>query len=688
MKTSIHALKKLIAGIAFLGSVLSHLHAAPLGTAFTYQGRLADGATPANGLYDTRFTLFDAASGGAQVGTPSRVTVNATPVSNGVFTVSLNFGDAFAGQARWLAIEVKTNLAVDYHPLTPRTELTPAPHALYALRAGSADAVAPGAITSASLAPASVSGPAIADGSIGAADLSPGLLDGTFWKLGGNSGTAPGPNFVGTTDNQPLELRVNNQRALRLEPSAAGPNLIGGGSANVVEPGTGAATISGGVSNRVSGSYGTVGGGQSNAAVWPHTVVGGGEENVAQGFYAVIGGGSANFTGEQGAIVGGGSNNRATGHHSTIAGGSGNTADGPGGAVGGGGGNRAMAQYGTVGGGSGNVLQGTNATIAGGASNLASNNFATVGGGRANIAGGAALNAAFAPFIPAEFSTVSGGESNRARRTYASISGGHANTVTTRYGTIGGGLGNTIHGIENAQSGTNCCEGAYGVIAGGQGNSILGFWNFNSVISGGESNTVISPGSGATLANVAGTIGGGSRNRVIGQYSTVPGGSRNQADGDYSFAAGHRARAGHDGSFVWADDTDADFASTTNKQFAIRANNGVMIQATNTALDLRGGGAVRVAGAGVNSATPVFIHRASAATVSANTTFIDHPHCNGNPNAILIVTHNFSADTAANRYETEPVGVWYNGSRWTIFHENSLVAMPVGRAFNVMVVKP
>ena len=52
------------------------------------------------------------------------------------------------------------------------------------------------------------------------------------------------------------------------------------------------------------------------------------------------------------------------------------------------------------------------------------------------------------------------------------------------------------------------------------------------------------------------------------------------------------------------------------------------------------------------------------------------------------MTHNFNADTAATRYETEPVGVWYNGSRWTIFHENNLVAMPVGRAFNVMVVRP
>jgi len=42
----------------------------PAGTAFTYQGHLSDAATPANGSYDLRFTLFEAASGGSPVGSP------------------------------------------------------------------------------------------------------------------------------------------------------------------------------------------------------------------------------------------------------------------------------------------------------------------------------------------------------------------------------------------------------------------------------------------------------------------------------------------------------------------------------------------------------------------------------------------------------------------------------------------
>jgi len=40
----------------------------PLGTAFTYQGRLMDGGNPADGLYDFRFALYDAEVSGSQIG--------------------------------------------------------------------------------------------------------------------------------------------------------------------------------------------------------------------------------------------------------------------------------------------------------------------------------------------------------------------------------------------------------------------------------------------------------------------------------------------------------------------------------------------------------------------------------------------------------------------------------------------
>ena len=77
------------------------------GTAFTYQGRLNDGAAVANGNYDFTFTLWNAASGPSQTG--GALTNSAVVISNGLFTVSLDFGANFTGAARWLEIAVRTN---------------------------------------------------------------------------------------------------------------------------------------------------------------------------------------------------------------------------------------------------------------------------------------------------------------------------------------------------------------------------------------------------------------------------------------------------------------------------------------------------------------------------------------------------------------------------------------------------
>lgn len=113
------------------------LLAAPLGTAFTYQGRLGVGTNAANGLYDLRFTLYDVASGPAQINLT--VASAATPVTNGLFTVTLDFGaEAFNGEARWLEIAVRTNGSSAFTALSPRQPLTPSPYALYAPSAGNA----------------------------------------------------------------------------------------------------------------------------------------------------------------------------------------------------------------------------------------------------------------------------------------------------------------------------------------------------------------------------------------------------------------------------------------------------------------------------------------------------------------------------------------------------------------------
>src|SRR5262249_3665472 len=107
-------------------------------SAFTYQGRLDDGINAANGTYDFQFTLFDAASAGNQVG--GILTNVATGVSNGLFTVTLDFGaSAFPGTDRWLEIGVVTNGGEAFNTLTPRQLITSTPYATRALAAASAD---------------------------------------------------------------------------------------------------------------------------------------------------------------------------------------------------------------------------------------------------------------------------------------------------------------------------------------------------------------------------------------------------------------------------------------------------------------------------------------------------------------------------------------------------------------------
>jgi hypothetical protein len=119
----------------------SLIQALAQGTAFTYQGRLTDGGQPANGDYDLRFAVYDAASDGSLVGGPA--TNAATAVSNGLFTVTLDFGaGVFDGNARWLDIRVRAHDAgaAGFIPLSPRQALTPAPYAIRAATAASVPA--------------------------------------------------------------------------------------------------------------------------------------------------------------------------------------------------------------------------------------------------------------------------------------------------------------------------------------------------------------------------------------------------------------------------------------------------------------------------------------------------------------------------------------------------------------------
>lgn len=106
--------------------------ATALGTGFTYQGRLTDAGSPANGSYDLRFILYDAETAGSAVG--STVTKEDVAVSNGLFSVDLDFGAAaFNGDARWVEIAVRPGSSTGSHTvLSPRQPISPAPYALFA----------------------------------------------------------------------------------------------------------------------------------------------------------------------------------------------------------------------------------------------------------------------------------------------------------------------------------------------------------------------------------------------------------------------------------------------------------------------------------------------------------------------------------------------------------------------------
>jgi hypothetical protein len=355
---------------------------ADLGTAFNYQGQLKTDGDPVDGACDFRFSLYDAASDGAQVG----VTLEREGVAlaEGLFSVALDFGaDAFHGDARWLEIAVRCAGDGDYTSLG-RQALTAAPQALYALGAPWSGLTG---------VPAG-----FADGvdDVGAA-----------WSLSGNSDTTPGTHFMGTTDDVPLELRVNGAPTLRLEPNATSPNLIAGHSSNSVSAGA------------------------------------------------------------------------------------------PG------------------------------ATVGGGGSNLHPNR------------------------IEDDFATVSGGSGNTASGLYGTISGGHRNT---------------------------------------------------------------------TIGPVA-AVGGGWTNAAVGWYATIPGGYENEAAGDYSFAAGRQAKANHDGAFVWADATDADFGSTAANQMRVRVASGAYITSANgsyglTVINAGSGDAVR-ARANTSDAYNAALHATNGGTSAA-----------------------------------------------------------------------
>ena len=446
---------------------------------------------------------------------------------------------------------------------------------------------------------------------------------GDGWSLTGNTATNPTLNFLGTLDNQPLELRVYNARVLRLEPNDNSPNVIAGKSSNTLIGDVYGATISGGGTiaspNEVTGNYGTVGGGYGNTAAIAATV-GGGVFNAASGGCASVPGGFDNDAGGDYSFAAG--RHAKANHQGAFVWADSTDADYPSAAD-----NefRARATGGvrldvdTAGGGlriqphaeSPNVIAGYcsngadtgvyGATISGGGGggdpNFVPGHYGTVGGGQGNFAGAPGESPAFSPWA-----TVGGGSGNAVLGECGAITGGLGNQVYDEYGTIAGGRSNSA-----GTSGADTTDASYATVVGGSCNRALAAYatiagggrsapsdpmtsnvvydNYGT-IGGGGGNRAGTSGADTTDAQYA-TVAGGALNKATGARATVPGGHDNAAGGDYSFAAGRRAKvlAAHQGSFVWADSTDADYESAAANEFRARATGGVRLD-----VDTDGGG--------------------------------------------------------------------------------------------------
>jgi hypothetical protein len=181
------------------------------GPAFSYQGRLDDGGLPATGLYDFTFNVFDVDVAGVALAGP--LPFDAVPVTNGLFTVTLDFGPGlFTGPARWLEITVRTNGVGVPDVLAPRTPLLPTPYSIFA---GQAAGVVNGGVTAGQL---NIAGAPPTAGQFLSYDggnflwADPGVAVGNIWSLNGNSAFYNAGN-VGIGINSP---------ASKLTVSAAG----------------------------------------------------------------------------------------------------------------------------------------------------------------------------------------------------------------------------------------------------------------------------------------------------------------------------------------------------------------------------------------------------------------------------------------------------------------------------------
>jgi hypothetical protein len=452
----------------------------PLGTAFTYQGRLAAGGSPANGEFDLRLALYDSTSN--SVGSP--LFNPAVSVSNGFFTTTLDFGPGvFDGTPYWLEVALRpTGGNTQFRVLAPRQRLSGTPYALFA--ANAASAATANAASFASLAAnssnalnavnATTATQAASANSVpwsGITGLPLGFADGidndTTYTAGAGITLVNGRfniDFAGSglstsvahSDHVHVasDITVGVLAEARIDPLLARDSevfplvLASDGSGSGLD----ADKLDGFDATEfwhINGNAGTTAGvhflGTTDNADLEmrvrNTTALRLRSGSASGGPNVVGGSSLNTIGANvsGVAIGGGTANSGSSDLVAIGGGRDNQVSGPTSSIGGGQTNRIQgAAAARIGGGSENTIA-TNAhyaSIGGGQQNgIQSNASASrVGGGSSNIVGGSAT-----------FSTISGGARNtvNTRADYATIGGGGQNLVAAdaNLATIPGGGG-------------------------------------------------------------------------------------------------------------------------------------------------------------------------------------------------------------------------------------------------------
>lgn len=207
-------------------------------TAFTYQGKLTDASNPANGVYDLQFRLFDALTGGNQVG--ATLIREDVQVMNGIFTTTLDFsGAAFTGASRFLEIAVRPGASTGvFTTLSPLQPITATPYAISAVNfSGNLAGDVTGTQTATVLANGAVTASKIATGQVVKSINA--LTDNVSFVAGNNITITPIGNTLSIAATMPPAIL--NQTTLQ-------PNA----SFNIGGNGAISGTLSGGIVNSVT----------------------------------------------------------------------------------------------------------------------------------------------------------------------------------------------------------------------------------------------------------------------------------------------------------------------------------------------------------------------------------------------------------------------------------------------------